>query len=55
MGAGIVSIINPILVTLGDGWTYVVLGGFSVLVSPLLYVEMRWGPFWRERGRRADQ
>jgi hypothetical protein len=39
MGAGMVSVINPILVALDDGWTYVVLGGLCVLVSPLLYVE----------------
>jgi hypothetical protein len=55
MGAGMVSIINPMLVALGDGWTYVILGGLCVLVSPLLYVEMRWGPFWRERRRREHQ
>ncbi|KAF8481814.1 MFS general substrate transporter [Russula ochroleuca] len=53
MGAGMVSIINPMLVALGDGWTYVVLGGLCVLVSPLLYVEIQWGPFWRERRQRA--
>ncbi|KAH9996022.1 major facilitator superfamily domain-containing protein [Russula vinacea] len=55
LAAGMVSIINPILDALGDRWTYVVLGGLCVLVSPLLYVEMRWGPFWRERRQRAHQ
>jgi len=49
LGAGMVSIIKPILDALEDGWTYVVLGGLCVLVSPLLYVEIRWGPFWRQR------
>jgi len=55
MGAGMVSIINPILVALGDGWAYILLGGLCVLVSPLLYVEVRWGPTWREQRRRKQQ
>ena len=49
MGAGMVSIVKPILDALDDGWTYVALGGLCVLVSPLLYVEIRWGPFWRQQ------
>jgi hypothetical protein len=49
MGAGMVSVINPILVALGDGWTYTLLGGLCLLVSPLLYVEVRYGSKWRER------
>ena len=51
MGAGMVSIINPMLDALGYGWTYTLLGGLCVLVSPLLFVEMRWAPEWRERRR----
>ncbi|KAH9993492.1 MFS general substrate transporter [Russula compacta] len=54
MGAGMVSVINPILVALDDGWTYVLLGGLCVLVSPLLYAEVRWGPVWREQRRRVQ-
>jgi len=52
MGAGMVSVINPILVAIGEGWTYTLLGGLCMLVSPLLYVEIRWGPMWRERRRK---
>jgi len=55
MGAGMVSVINPILVALGDGWTYALLGCLCVLVSPLLIVEVRWGPVWRERRQRKQQ
>jgi len=55
MGAGIVSVINPILVTVGNGWTYTLLGGLCVLVSPLLYVETRWGPMWREQRRKEQR
>lgn len=54
VGAGIVSVINPILVALGDGWTYTVLGGLCMLTSPLLYVGIQWGPVWRERRRQKQ-
>jgi len=54
MGAVMVSVMDPILVAIGDGWTYTLLGGLCVLVSPLLYVEIRWGSMWRER-RRKEQ
>ena len=49
-----VSVINPILVALGDGWTYTILGGLCTLTSPLVYVEIRWGPVWRERRRQKQ-
>ena len=49
MGAGMVSVIHPILSVLGDGWAYTFFGGLCVLVSPLLYVEIRWGPIWRKQ------
>jgi len=55
LGAGMVSIINPILVVLSNGWTYTLLGGLCVLISPLLYVEIRWGPVWRERRRKKQE
>ncbi|KAI9454143.1 MFS general substrate transporter [Lactarius psammicola] len=51
MGASMVTIINPIISAMGNGWAYVLLGGFCVLVSPLIWVEVRWGPIWRERRR----
>jgi hypothetical protein len=52
MGAGMVSIINPILIALGEGWTYTLLGGLCVLVSPLMFIQIRWAPVWRERRQR---
>ncbi|KAI0068154.1 MFS general substrate transporter [Artomyces pyxidatus] len=51
LGAGLVSVIDLILKALGTGWTYVLLGGLCVLVSPLIYVLIHWGPTWRERRR----
>ena len=55
MGAAMVSVMNPILVAIGGGWTYTLLGSLCVLVSPLLYVEIRWEPMWRERRREQAQ
>lgn len=52
LGAAVVSVIDIILVAIGPGWTYVLLGGLCIAVCPLLYVEMRWGPVWRERRRK---
>jgi len=54
MGAAMVSVMNPILVAIGHGWTYTLLGGLCVLVSPLLYVEIQRGPVWRAL-RRKDR
>ena len=42
-------IISPILDALDDRWTYDVLGGLRVLFSPIFYIEIHWGPFWRQR------
>ncbi|KAI9444681.1 MFS general substrate transporter [Lactarius indigo] len=55
MGAGMVTIINPIISAMGNGWAYVLLGGSCVLVSPLIWVEVRWGPVWRERRLKARE
>ena len=55
LGAGMVSIVRPILDALDNGWTFVFFGGLCVLVSPLLCVEIRWGPFWRQRRGSKNQ
>ncbi|KAI0068155.1 MFS general substrate transporter [Artomyces pyxidatus] len=51
VGAALVSVIDLILNALGTGWTYVLLGGMCIAVSPLIFVLRRWGPVWRERRR----
>jgi hypothetical protein len=40
MGAGMVTIISPIITVMGNGWAYVLLGGFCVLASPLVKVSL---------------
>ncbi|KAI0068153.1 MFS general substrate transporter [Artomyces pyxidatus] len=51
LGAALVSVINLILNALGTGWTYVLLGGVCIVLSPLIYVPIRWGPIWRKQRR----
>ncbi|KAF8265758.1 MFS general substrate transporter [Lactarius quietus] len=55
MGAGMVTIINPIITAMGNGWAYVLLGGFCVLVASLMWVEARWGHIWREQRLRVQE
>ncbi|GLB35921.1 putative MFS general substrate transporter [Lyophyllum shimeji] len=54
LSAFLVSVIDLIIRALGVGWTYVLLGGVSLLVLPLLYLEMRIGPTCRAK-RRAQE
>ncbi|KAF8200049.1 major facilitator superfamily domain-containing protein [Mycena galopus ATCC 62051] len=49
LGAGLVSGIQPLLNALGTGYTYVLLGGLSALMGPLLYLVMYIGPRCRAR------
>ncbi|KAJ7671193.1 MFS general substrate transporter [Mycena rosella] len=51
LSAAMVACIQPILAALRPGWTYVLLAGMCVLVSPLIYVVMRIGPACRARRR----
>ena len=48
-----VSVIDPIINRIGIGWTYVLLGGLSILVLPLICGAMIIGPRFRIRRQRA--
>lgn len=54
LGAAFVSVIDLILTALhGPGWTFVLIAGICLVVGgPVLAIEMKWGPVWRERRRR---
>ncbi|EIM79911.1 MFS general substrate transporter [Stereum hirsutum FP-91666 SS1] len=54
LGAAFVSVIDLILTALhGPGWTFVLIAGICLVVGgPVLAIEMKWGPIWRERRRR---
>ncbi|KAJ7502612.1 MFS general substrate transporter [Mycena galericulata] len=49
LGAGLVSAIQPILEALGPGYTYLLLGGVSALMGPVICLVIRVGPRWRAR------
>ncbi|KAJ7643818.1 major facilitator superfamily domain-containing protein [Roridomyces roridus] len=49
LGAGLVSAIQPLIDALNPGWTYVLLGGISALMGPIIYLVMRIGPRCRAR------
>ncbi|VDB85273.1 unnamed protein product [Peniophora sp. CBMAI 1063] len=51
LGAAMVSAMDPIITAVGPGWAYVILGGISVAVTPFLFIEVAYGPKWRERRR----
>ncbi|THH33163.1 hypothetical protein EUX98_g1068 [Antrodiella citrinella] len=55
LGAGMVSVINVIINSVGIGWTYVILGALCLAVSPIMFIVMRMGPKWRaaRRARKA--
>ncbi|KAJ7252085.1 major facilitator superfamily domain-containing protein [Mycena haematopus] len=55
LGAGLVSGIQPLLDALGTGYAYLLLGGLSALMAPLLYVVMYIGPRCRARRIRLDE
>ena len=54
LGAVLVSVIQIILDRLGPGWTYVLLPGICVVLSPILLLTYVMGPRWRA-DRRAKR
>ena len=36
---------------MGRGWCFTFIAGVIFVTSPLLWVEVRWGPQWREERR----
>ena len=54
VGAGGVALINPMIGAMGVGPCFSFVAAVLGLVSPLLWVECRWGPGWRE-GRRVRE
>ncbi|TCD66496.1 hypothetical protein EIP91_001321 [Steccherinum ochraceum] len=54
LGAGMVSVIDVMINSVGIGWTYVILGVLCWVVSPIIFVIMRMGPKWRARRRARE-
>ncbi|KAJ7354428.1 MFS general substrate transporter [Mycena albidolilacea] len=53
LSAAFVAVIQPILSALGAEWTYVLLAGMCVVVSPLIYIVIRIGPRYCVKRRRS--
>ncbi|KAJ7656393.1 MFS general substrate transporter [Mycena polygramma] len=49
LGAGLVSAMQPLLDALGAGYAYLLLGGISALMAPLMYLVIYIGPRCRVR------
>jgi MFS family permease len=47
LGAGASVAIVPLIDAIGSGWTYTLLAILYLLMIPLLFMTMRWGPRWR--------
>ncbi|KAJ5495461.1 hypothetical protein N7539_000577 [Penicillium diatomitis] len=48
VGAGGVAAIQPMIDALTAQWAFLLLAGTTLLMCPLLVVEMRWGAGWRQ-------
>ncbi|KAF7713215.1 Uncharacterized protein PECH_001612 [Penicillium ucsense] len=48
VGAGGVAAIQPMIDALTARWAFLLLAGTTLLMCPLLVVEMRWGAGWRQ-------
>lgn len=47
VGAAGVAAIQPMIEALTAKWAFLLLAGITLLMVPLLYIEMRWGARWR--------
>lgn len=51
MGAAGTAVIIQMIEGMGRGWCFTFIAGVIFFTSPILWVEMRWGPGWREARR----
>jgi MFS family permease len=55
LAAIMISIIDRMTHAWGDGWTYTFWGGICALLLPLMLLEIRMGPRWREKRELAEK
>ena len=55
ISAALLSVLDLIINGIGIGWTYVLLGGLSVLCLPLIYGAMVIGPRCRVKRQEARE
>jgi multidrug resistance protein len=51
MGAGGTAVIELMLEHMGRGWSFTFISLVCVVTMPMLWVEIKWGPQWREERR----
>lgn len=51
MGAGGTGIINIMIDSMGRGWCFTFIALVCIAAMPMLLVELKWGPGWREKRR----
>lgn len=51
MGAAGTGIINIMIDSMGRGWCFTFIALVCIAAMPLLWVELKWGPAWREERR----
>jgi multidrug resistance protein len=51
IGAAGTGVINIMIDAMGRGWCFTLIALVYVVAMPLLWVELRWGPGWREERR----
>lgn len=51
VGAAGTAVINPMIDGMGRGWCFTFLAVVVLFSSPLLWIELKWGPKWREARR----
>ena len=50
-GAASTAVVNPMIEGMGRGWCFTFVAAVVFVSSPLLWVEVKWGPKWREERR----
>jgi MFS family permease len=51
LGAGGTGIINIMIDHMGSGWCFTFIALVCLVAMPMLLVELKWGPIWREERR----
>ena len=51
LGAGGTGVIIQMIKSMGRGWCFTFIAAVLILASPMLWVEVKWGPRWREERR----
>ncbi|KAA8564889.1 hypothetical protein EYC84_010659 [Monilinia fructicola] len=55
LGAGSTALIVPMVEKMGLGWAYTFIALLYVVLSPMLFAVMIWGPRWRKEGAESER